>query len=147
MVTTETIASLRRTLFARHAHPLSAWSRWATTPVLLVPLWTRSTVAAGATAAWFAVNPVMTPPPGRQDAFATRAMLGEELWATDRSRDPGMGRVNAVGSALLGLGAVAAWKHRRGLVAVCVTANMALTMYSWSRYAAIHDAERPRSLR
>lgn len=136
------LATWRRAVFARHSHPLSAWSRWATTPVLLVPVWTRSPRAAVAAAAWFALNPVMTPPPPGREEFATRAMLGEEAWMVDRSLDPRMARVNAAGSALLGASALAAWRHRAVPAALLVTANMALTMYSWARFARIHDARR-----
>lgn len=133
------VAALRRAVFARHSHPLSAWSRWATTPLLLVPLWTRSPGAALGIAAWFALNPIMTPVPEGKGAFATRAMLGEELWAVDKSLDPTMTGVNAVGTVLLGAGAVAAWKHRAGAATTCVAASMALTMYCWSRYASVYE--------
>lgn len=28
-------------VFARHSNPWSAWTRWLSTPLVLVPLWTR----------------------------------------------------------------------------------------------------------
>ena len=75
---TDSPTRVRRWVFRRHAHPVSAWSRWATTPLIVLPLWTRNWRTAVPVAAWFAVNPVMTPPVTDDHAFATRAMLGEE---------------------------------------------------------------------
>lgn len=133
---------LTRFVFSRHCHPISAWSRWATTPLLLAPLWTRSGRGALAVGAWFALNPVMTPPPADDQAFATRAMLGEERWLSDHTLDPGMGAVNAANSVLLVAAAAGAWA-RRPLPAVLGTAGaMALTMYCWARYAAVEDRAR-----
>ncbi|MGH8574093.1 MAG: DUF6653 family protein, partial [Gammaproteobacteria bacterium] len=34
------LGNLRRTVFARHSNPWSAWTRWASTPLFLVPVWT-----------------------------------------------------------------------------------------------------------
>jgi hypothetical protein len=38
---TSTVARLRRAMFERHSNPWSAWTRWASTPLVLVPVWTR----------------------------------------------------------------------------------------------------------
>jgi hypothetical protein len=134
------VARARGEFFARHSHPLSAWSRWATTPLLLLPLWTRNPTAGVGVVIWFAVNPVMTPPPRDHGSFATRAILGEEQWMIDRSLDPSMTAVNAAGTMLLVAGAVAAWQRRPLLAAISVGATMSTVMYAWRRYAALHDA-------
>ena len=134
------LARARGEFFARHSHPLSAWSRWATIPFILLPLWTRSSTAGVGVMIWFAVNPVMTSPPRDHGSFATRAILGEERWTTDRSLDPSMTAVNAAGTLLLVAGAVAAWQRRPVLAAVSAGATMATVMYAWRRYAALHDA-------
>jgi hypothetical protein len=34
--------SVKRAVFARHGNPWSAWTRWASTPLMLVPVWRRS---------------------------------------------------------------------------------------------------------
>jgi hypothetical protein len=52
---------LRRAVFARHSSPWSAWSRWATAPPAMVPVWTRNWKHLGAVAVWFAINPVLLP--------------------------------------------------------------------------------------
>jgi hypothetical protein len=53
-------------MFIRHSNPWSAWSRWATTPSALMPVWTRRRDQAALIAAWFAVNPLL---------FGRRALL------------------------------------------------------------------------
>lgn len=132
---------VRRAVFVRHSHPLSAWSRFVTTPFLLAPFWAKKAAVTGVVVAWFAINPVMTPAPEHQERFATRAMLGEEIWAADPGRDRGVVALNVAGSICLAGAVCAAW-HRRAVPAGLSTAgSMALTMLCWRRYAAIYDAD------
>jgi hypothetical protein len=81
-----TIARLRRKVFERHANPLSAWSRWGTTPLILVPVWTRKWTHAVPVLAWMIANAVVFPKPEHERAWATRAVLGEEMWIVERPR-------------------------------------------------------------
>lgn len=134
-----TLAGIRRYVFARHSHPVSAWSRLLTTPLLMVPFWTRAWGPSLAVAAWFAVNPVMTPEPQQRTALSTRAMLGEELWSQDPGQDVPLIGLNVAGSVALGGAAVAAWRRRGAWTALACLASMAVTVTSWTRYAAIHD--------
>ncbi|WP_216214320.1 DUF6653 family protein [Amycolatopsis aidingensis] len=127
-----TITTLRGKVFARHANPLSAWSRWLTTPLVLVPVWTRKWSHAGLVAAWMVANAVVFPPPKHERAFATRAMLGEELWITERPKDAAL-LVNTGGSVLLLAALVAARRHRAGAAAGAAAGSMALTMYYWKQ--------------
>jgi hypothetical protein len=131
-------AHVRRAVFARHSHPWSAWSRWATAPLVLVPVWTRRWNHAAVVAAWFAVNPVVFPKPADERAWATRAMLGEELWLVDHPRDAGLG-VNVAASAA-GVVAVAAARRRRLVPAAAATAaEMALLLVYWELMARYFD--------
>lgn len=75
-------------MFQRPAHPISAWSRLLSTPLLLVPLWTRRWSLYLPIGAWLAVNPVITPPAPSTSSFATRAILGEESWTRDPTSEP-----------------------------------------------------------
>lgn len=135
-----TIARVRRAVFARHANPWSAWTRWATAPLVLVPVWTRRWSHAAVVAAWFAINPVIFPKPADDRAWASRAMLGEELWITARPRDAALG-VNAAVTAA-GVVAVVAARRRRLAVAGTATAtSMALLLVYWelmARYLERH---------
>ena len=126
------VARVRRAVFARHCHPWSAWSRWASTPLILVPIWTRRWVPAAWIALWLAVNPVVFGKPAEHRAWSTRAMLGEELWISRRPRDAAM--VVSAATSGAALVAVVAARRRRALAAAIATAaQMALTLVYWQQ--------------
>jgi hypothetical protein len=124
------VARLRRAIFARHANPWSAWTRWATTPLVLLPVWSRRWSHAAVVAAWFAVNPVVFPKPADERAWSTRAMLGEELWITRRRRDAAMAVSVGTGVAQVA-GIVAARKRRWGPMVAATAVQMGLTLVYW----------------
>ncbi|GFG69750.1 DUF6653 family protein [Mycolicibacter senuensis] len=137
------LGSIRRAVFARHANPWSAWSRWATTPLILLPVWRRSWRDAAWVSVWFALNPVIFGEPADQTAWSTRAMLGEEQWITDRPRDAAL-LVNLAGSAATA-GALLSARRRRLLPAVAATAAaMTLTMGYWALMVRYLDHRRYR---
>ncbi len=124
------VSRLRRAIFARHANPWSAWTRWATTPLVLVPIWNRRWSHAAIVALWFAINPVIFPKPANEQAWSTRAMLGEELWITRLPRDAAMAVSAATGVTQLA-GIVAARKRRWWPAVVATAVQMALTLVYW----------------
>lgn len=124
------IARLRRAVFAHHANPWSAWSRWASTPLVLLPVWTRRRSHALMAAAWFAANPLIFPKVSDERSWATRAMLGEELWISRRPRD-GAAALSGM-TSLVAIVALVAARRRRAAPAVVATAlQMALTLVYW----------------
>lgn len=126
------VARVRRAIFARHCHPWSAWTRWAGTPLVLVPVWTRRPGHAVLLAVWLALNPFVFGKPEHHRAWATRAMLGEELWITRRPRDAAMA-VSAATSVAAAVALVAARRRRLGPAVVAVAVQMALTMVYWQQ--------------
>ncbi|MPZ96703.1 MAG: hypothetical protein GEU96_17775 [Propionibacteriales bacterium] len=135
-------AAFKRTVFERHSHPWSAWTRWLSTPLVLVPFWTRRWRHAIPVAAWMLVNPVVFPKPASDDAWPTRAMLGEEIWIGQRPRDRAMA-VN-VAAAACAAGAVLGARKRRLLPTAALTAmQMALTMGYWQLMVDYYDAAQP----
>ena len=127
-----TVARVRRAIFARHCNPWSAWTRWASTPLTLVPAWTRRWSHAALIALWFAVNPFVFGKPAHQRAWSTRAMLGEELWISRRPRDAAT-LVSAVASAAALSAVVAARRHRPAPAAIATAIQMALTLVYWEQ--------------
>ncbi|MFZ1164094.1 DUF6653 family protein [Mycobacterium sp.] len=124
------IARARRTIFARHAHPWSAWSRWASTPLVLLPVWTRRRSHALMAAIWFALNPVIFPKVSDEGPWATRAMLGEELWITRRPKDTAMA-LSVLTSMVAVVATVAARRHRAVPAAIATAGQMVLTLVYW----------------
>lgn len=128
----------RHTVFARHSNPWSAWTRWASTPLLLVPAWRRSRRDAVLVGLWMAVNPVLFGRPADDRAWATRAVLGEEQWIAQRPMDTAMA-VDVVATAS-GVVALVAAHRRRAMPAVAATAlEMGLLMVYWELMVRYHD--------
>ncbi|OHT87640.1 DUF6653 family protein [Mycobacteroides saopaulense] len=136
--------AVRRWIFARHCHPVSAWSRWATTPLLLVPVWTRRWRWAIPIGVWLAINPVVTPPPRDDRSFATRAIRGEEIWMTKPTSDAMLTGLSILGGAALVSAFVAAWRRSCVGVTVGTAISMAITLLAWRRYDQIWRSVRPR---
>jgi hypothetical protein len=133
-------------IFQRHAHPLSAWSRLLTAPLLLVPLWTRRWWLYLPIGAWFAANPVMTPPAQDTSSFATRAILGEASWARDPTSEPGVLALSGLASASLVGAMVAAYQHKKAGTVIGTAVFTALTLWEWRLWAGrFTREERPRA--
>ena len=123
------VTRARHAMFARHSNPWSAWTRWASAPLVLVPVWTRRRSDAALVAVWFALNPVIFPKPANDRAWATRAILGEELWVTNRPKD----------AATIVTGATA--RHRPMTAAVSCAVQMTLTLVYWEMMARYWDRQ------
>jgi hypothetical protein len=132
------LSRILRWVFSRHAHPVSAWSRWASTPLILVPVWTRRWSILAPIGAWMIINPILTPPPADDSAWATRAVLGEERWLTDHPHDR-LAAINVANAAALIATILPARKNNKPLTILGVAASMALTLVSWNLYADYYD--------
>lgn len=130
--------SVKSAVFARHSNPWSAWSRWASVPLLLVPAWRHSWRDAALVGAWMALNPVVFSEPPHQRAWATRAVLGEEQWIAERPRDAAM--AVDVGATAAGVVALVAASRHRAVPALAATAvEMGLLMAYWELMARYYD--------
>lgn len=129
---------VKREVFARHSHPWSAWSRWASAPLLLVPVWRQNGRDAALIGAWMVLNPVVFGKPAHDRAWSTRAILGEEKWISDRPKDAAL-VVDAAASAA-GLAAMVAARRHRALPAAVATAlEMGLLMVFWELMARYYE--------
>ena len=135
---TRTVARLRRAMFARHSNPWSAWTRWASTPLVLIPVWTRRRSHAALVGGWLVVNPVLFGKPADDRAWATRAMLGEERWILERPRDLSM-VISVVTSAVAVVALIAARRHRGRVAVVATGIQMMLTLVYWQLMARSFD--------
>lgn len=129
--------SLGHAVFARHSNPWSAWTRWASAPLLLVPAWRGSRRDAAVVGVWMVLNPVVFPPPAHQEAWSTRAILGEEQWIADRPIDLALA-VDAAAAASGVVAIVAARRHRPLPAALATAAEMLLLMAYWELMTRYH---------
>src|SRR5688572_30407152 len=126
--------SVKRAVFARHSNPWSAWTRWASAPLVLVPVWRRSWRDAALVGVWMALNPVVFGKPSHERAWATRAVLGEEQWIAERPMDTAM--VVEVAATAAGLVAMVAARQRRAMPATVATGlEMGLLLAYWELMA------------
>ena len=133
--------NVKRAVFERHSNPWSAWTRWASAPLVLVPVWRRSGRDAALVGAWMAANPVVFGRPSHERAWATRAVLGEELWIAEPRMDAGWGVTVAATAA--GLAAIVAARRRRAVPAAAATAlEMTLLIAYWELMARHYDRSR-----
>jgi hypothetical protein len=90
---------------------------------------------------WMAANPVIFPRPANEHAWSTRAVLGEELWITERPRDTARA-VNAA-ATLAGITAlIAARRHRAAPAAGATAVAMALLLAYWRLMARYYNRHR-----
>jgi hypothetical protein len=135
------IKRLLREIFRYHSNPWSAWTRLLSVPLVFVPIWTRSWRQGVILGVWLMANPVVFPEPKDDKAWATRAMLGEEMWIAKRPLDWTMAL--SVGAAAFNLGGVwGAYKRRLLPTAVCTLGQVALLLAYW-REMAIHYERHP----
>lgn len=137
--------------WARHANPWSGWTRFATLPLLPLVGWSRVWIGSwwllllALLILWLWVNPRLFPPPVRRDAWITRGVLGEKVWAArDRVPVPAHHRVvprvlSAVALAgfalmLYGIAAFAFWPMLAGLLVVLLG-----KLWFVDRMAWLHD--------
>ncbi|WP_432478775.1 DUF6653 family protein [Nocardioides sp. GXQ0305] len=130
-----------RAVFARHSNPWSAWTRWASTPLLLLPVWRHSWRDAALVGVWMAANPVVFSPPADERAWATRAILGEEQWIAERPIDVALA-VDAAATAAGLVALVAAHRHRARAATAATVLEMGLLMAYWELMARYHDRHR-----
>lgn len=76
--------------WARHANPLSVWTRNTALPLLILAFWSRawigrwSLLAILAAILWTWLNARIFPPPHSTENWASKAVLGERIWMERR---------------------------------------------------------------
>ena len=80
--------------WARHANPLSVWSRFSVLPLLVLAIWSRVWLGwwalpfVVAALAWNWINPRAFGPPQHLESWASRAVLGERIFLTYPAKVP-----------------------------------------------------------
>lgn len=79
--------------WARHANPLSFWTRVPILALLALAIWSRvwigwwCLVPVGVLIVWTLVNPRAFPPPASVNNWASQAVLGERYWLDRKTRE------------------------------------------------------------
>lgn len=122
--------SAHHVLTPHHSNLWSAWTRLFSVPLVFVPIWTRSWRQGAILGVWLIANAIAFPEPKNDKAWATRAMLGEEMWIAKRPLDRAMAL--SIGATAFNLGGVwGAYKQRLLPTAVCTVGQVALLLAYW----------------
>jgi hypothetical protein len=132
---------LLREVFRYHSSPWSAWTRLLSVPLVFVPIWTRSWREGAIVGVWLIANPMVFPEPKDDKAWATRAMLGEEMWIAKRPLDRAMAL--SVGATAFNLGGVwGAYKRLLLPTVVCTVGQVGLLLAYWREMAFYYERHR-----
>ena len=125
--------SVEDVLWARHANPMSGWTRVPTGAVLVYAVYRRDWRLLLAGILWAAINPFLFSPPETADAWMTRAVLAERWWV----REEGNGTMgftypnvcNSVAAVAFLSAFVAAWRRRPFGAAVATVVASGLKLW------------------
>jgi hypothetical protein len=81
------MAIMKKQTWERHSNPWSVWTRVLTYPLVYVPVWNRCWRQVVSVGGWFLVNPRLFPPPKDDSSWATRSVLGEQIWTRKSHAD------------------------------------------------------------
>jgi hypothetical protein len=128
-------------LWSRHANPWSVWTAVVTFPLLVLALYRRSRLLLGGVLLFVPLNPLLFRPPSDDRAWATRVVLGEQVWL-DRGVLPSREAAMAAGSAPVYLATFGAAlrKSRWGTVGGSVL-SMALMLLFFARMVRLYDEQ------
>ena len=138
------MAILSEKTWKRHSNPLSEWSRILAYPLVYLPFGYRSWKQGAAVAAWFAVNPMLFPEPKSDESWATRGVLGEELWTSEGPRDLSTLLTSTSGAFGLG-GLLSAYERRFWPMLFCASTSLLLKLWYIDRMTAYYEKHRNRA--
>ncbi|MEL7282199.1 MAG: DUF6653 family protein [Pseudomonadota bacterium] len=87
----ERFMGMSEEVWARHANPWSAFTRFTVLPLLALAIWSRVWVGPWAwllillALIWNWLNPRLFSPPSSLDNWASRGVLGERIWLNRRN--------------------------------------------------------------
>ncbi|WP_313691466.1 hypothetical protein [Halorarum halobium] len=114
----------------RHANPLSGWSRFLATPLLLWAVYARDRRLLALALGFTLVNLVAFPPVDRDAdlAWMTRVVDAERAWLREGIDPGGWTRLNALNSAAFGYALLSAYRRRPGRAIVAAAVSTALKL-------------------
>lgn len=141
----EKMMSMDDATWARHANPISGWSRATVLPLFALAVWARIWIGWWSLAAvvvlilWTWLNPRLFSAPASTDNWMSRVVLGERIWLAARTTPiaPHHMRVTRVLNIAAGLGAlilaIGLWRLDFGLVLAGLIASMGAKLWFGDR--------------
>lgn len=126
--------------WAPHANPRSVWGFVATYPIFIVALYRRSVPLFAATLLSIVANLVGVSPPETDDAWATRVVLGEQVWLErGMFSEKGTFGITAIGAIVNLYTLRAAVNQNLGRTAAGTVASMVFMFLFFDRMVTLYD--------
>ena len=122
------MAIMKEQTYERHSNPWSVWTRVLTNPLVYVPVWNRSWRQAIFVVSWFLLTPRLFPPPKDDSSWATRSVLGEQIWTRTIHSDLSM-LINTLSALFFVLALY--WAYARRLWKLISFGGFALVFKLW----------------
>ncbi|WP_439027938.1 DUF6653 family protein [Haloarchaeobius sp. DT45] len=130
-----------RYFWAGHANPWSVWTFVATYPLLVLAIYRREQRLLAAILVFVAVNPLLSPEPDDDSAWATRVVLGERVWLDDGLLSSVSNLLFVVATAPVQLYTLRAAVKRQPVRALVGTGlSMVLMFVFFGRMARLYEA-------
>lgn len=155
----EKLMSMDAASWQRHANPLSVYTRYTALPLLALAIWSRvwlgwwALAAVAVALAWIWLNPRLFPVPASTRSWASRSVLGEQVWLRRKTVPIPAGHARAamllsIGNGLAslvvvyGLAVLDPWVTVCGIAMVIVLKSWFLDRMVWlyETMAAVHPA-------
>lgn len=147
---TERLIGMDDRTWARHANPLSGWTRVVILPLLALTIWLRAPLGPWIWAVlallilWTWLNPRVFPEPASLDSWMSRGVLGERLWLARKAVPIPVGHARAavVLNTVAGLGLVplifGLWRYDLGLTLTGLSLTMGCKLWFLDRMVWLH---------
>jgi hypothetical protein len=133
-------SALDRYFWARHANPLSGWSRVVSLPLLMSFLYYRDWRGVALTLVFVVCNPFLFSPPEDDSAWMTKVVYGERLWTKTDHDWTSYPEILNVGNGLAALYAIYAALERRPAETALATA-LSMSLKLWFVAELVHHYE------
>jgi hypothetical protein len=133
------------TFWKRHSNPWSGATRILIAPFLVASIWYHNWYALAAVVAWTVLNPIIFPEPKSTDNWASKCVLGEQLWVNsfkwDRSYAPDI-LLNAIAGVLFVICIYAAYMSYLWLTIISGTVAFISEMWFVHRMSIYYESNK-----
>lgn len=131
-----------RLFWSRHANPWSVWTLVAAYPTLILAVYRRNRPLLVGTLLFVGMNPLVFAPPETDEAWATRVVLGEQVWIEQGIGSSTHTLFTAAAAPVYLFTVRSAVKRQPLSTTLGIVASMGLMFLFFRRMVALYDDQR-----